>query len=85
MVEQKGEDLVNRCGFDGVVIVKDKNQVIWENRNLIEQGGQNCFDVDLTRGLQRGQYPCSNVALNSLQGSDKVGQETGQVIVPFIQ
>ena len=55
MVEQKGDGIVNRLGFDNVVVVEDEAQVVWEARDFIEQGGQNQFDVDCPRGLKRGQ------------------------------
>ena len=55
MVEQKGERLVNRRGLDHVVIVEDEHQAIRKARDLVEQSGQDRFDVDLSGRLKRAQ------------------------------
>ena len=72
-------------GFDEMIVIKDEDNPVGEGGNLVEQGGQNRFDVDRARGLQRGQCSFPNIAFNGLQGGDKVGQEAGQVVVPFVQ
>jgi hypothetical protein len=85
VVEEKSEGLADRWGFYHVIVVEDEDQAIWEARYLIEQEGQNRFDVDRARGLKRGQCPLPNAIFNGLQSSDQVSQKAGQVVVPFIQ
>jgi hypothetical protein len=38
VLEQKGENIVNRFGINHVVVVKDEDEMIWEGGNFIEQG-----------------------------------------------
>ncbi len=47
--------------------------------NLIDQGGQNRFDVDRPSGLKHAQQSLPHIAFNGLQGGDKIVQEAGQV------
>src|SRR3712207_8893038 len=44
MIEQKGEGIVNRFGVDHMVVVKDQNDRIREDSDLIEQRRQERFE-----------------------------------------
>jgi hypothetical protein len=43
MLEQKGESFVNRFGINHMVVVQDKDEIIRDSGDFIEQGYQNRF------------------------------------------
>ena len=85
MLEQKGEDVVNRFGINHMVVVQDKDEMIRDGGDFIEQGCQNRFDWRWLRGLENSQHPFSNIRRNRLQSRDEVCQKGCGVVIPFVQ
>ena len=85
VLEQKGEDLVNRFGINHMVVIQDKDEIVRDGGDFIEQGCQNRFGRRWLRGLEHTQHPSPNIRLNRLQSSDEVRQKAGGVVIPFVQ
>ena len=51
VLEQKGESIINRFGINSVVVVKDEDEIVRDDDDLIEQGRQNRFSWRWLRGL----------------------------------
>ena len=83
--EQKGEGFVNRFGINQMVVVQDKDEIVREGGDFIEQGCQNRFGWRRLRGLEHSQHPFSNIRCNRLQSRDEVSQKAGGVVIPFVQ
>ncbi|MEO8315808.1 MAG: hypothetical protein ABI645_13570 [Pseudomonadota bacterium] len=83
MIEQKGENLVNRFGINHMVVVKDKDEWIWNSGDAIEQDGQNRCGRRWLRGLEH--HPFANDWRNCLQRGDEVRKEPGGIIISFVQ
>ena len=75
VLEQKGEGIVNRFGINHMVVVQDKDEMVRDGGDFIEQGCQNRFDWRWLRGLENSQHPFSNIRRNRLQSSDEVSQK----------
>jgi hypothetical protein len=52
MLEQKGDDIVNRFGINRVVVIKDKNEIVRDSGDFVKQGYQNRFDWRWLRRLE---------------------------------
>ena len=68
-----------------MVVVQDKDEIVRDGGDFIEQGCQNRFDGRRLRGLEHTQHPFSNIRRNRLQSSDEVRQKAGGVVIPFVQ
>ena len=53
VLEQKGEGIVNRFGINHMVVVQDKDEMVRDGGDFIEQGCQNRFGWRLLWGLER--------------------------------
>lgn len=67
MVKQESNSLVNLSGFHQVIVIKNKNEIIRDGGDFIEQGRQDRFDWRRLRGLESRQQPLTNFLLDSLQ------------------
>ncbi len=38
VLEQKGEGRVNGWGFDNVVVIEDEAEIVWERRDVVDEG-----------------------------------------------
>src|SRR5687768_6722526 len=85
MLKQKGKSIVNRFGINQVVVVKHKQEIVWEDGDFIEQGRQNRFDWRWLRGLEYTQHAIANIRRNRLQRSDEIYQKASRVVIPLIQ
>src|SRR5438876_11205009 len=72
MIEQKGEGMVNRFGINHVVVVKDKDEMVFYGGQVIEQGRQNRRGWRWLGGLEHTQHPFSNRRRDRLQSSDQI-------------
>src|SRR5436190_2123538 len=77
--------MVNQFGIENVVVVKDKDEMVRERGDLIEQGRQNRFGWRWLRGLEHTQHPFSNSGRNHPYSSNQVGQKACSVAIPFVQ
>ena len=55
VLEQKGEGLVNRFGINHMVIVQDKNEIIRDGNDFIQQSRQNRLRLAVAGGI--GEHP----------------------------
>src|SRR4051794_859939 len=85
MLEQKGQGSVKWFGLNHVVIVKNKDETVWDAGDVIEQGSQERFGRRRLRGLEHTRHPCANRRRNRLQRRDKVRQKACRVAIAFVQ
>ncbi len=85
MLQQKGEGRANRSGFNQVVIIQNKEEIIREGGDFIEQTGQNQFRRRRLGGLEGGQRARANRRRNGLYRRYQISQKAGEIIIPFIQ
>ena len=68
-----------------MVVVQDKDEIVRDGGDFIEQGCQNRFGGWRLRGLEQVQHPFSNIRRNRLQRRDEVRQKACGVVIPFVQ
>src|SRR4030042_5701513 len=85
MLKQKCEGFVNRFGIKHMVVVQDKDEMVRDGSDFIEQGYQNRFNWRWLRGLKNSQHPFSNIRRNRLQSRDEVCQKGCGGVIPFVQ
>ena len=85
VLEQKGEGFVNRFGIDHMIVVQDKDEIVRDGGDFIEQGCQNRFDWRWLRGLEHANTPSPILRRNRLQSRDEVSQKACGVVIPFVQ
>jgi hypothetical protein len=56
VLKQKGKRLVNRFGFNDVVIVEREDEMTWHSRELIEERCQERFDRWRLSDLERSEH-----------------------------
>ena len=77
VLEQKGEGLVNRFGINHMVVVQDKDEIVRDGGDFIEQGRQNRFGWRWLRGLENTQHPFANIWLQSSATQRRGTSESG--------
>src|SRR3990172_9273624 len=95
MLKQKGEYVVYWFGINNVIVVKDKDEVVGDGSDFIDQGCQNRFDWRWLRlrSVEHTQHSFSKFGCNSfdfaldnrLQSSDEINQKVCRVVIPFVQ
>ena len=85
VLDQEGKDTVNRFCINSVVVVEDKDEIVRDSGDFIDQSRQNRFDGWRLGGLERPQHSSPDVLRNRLQGSDEVGKKARGVAIPFVQ
>ena len=68
-----------------MIVVQDKDELVRDDGDFIEQSCQNRFSGRWLRGLKRTQHPLSNIRHNRLQRRDEVCQKGCGVVIPFVQ
>ena len=71
-LDESGEGLVNCFGIKQVVVVQDKDELVLDGGQLVEQSRHHRLGWRWLRGLERIQYPRANVRRNRLHSSDEV-------------
>ena len=83
--DEESQGLIDRLGLDRVVVIQDEQKVLRDGGNVVEQAGQNNFDLQLLGGLERSQQSLANSRLDCLQRFYQVGDEPRWIVVSFIQ
>ena len=83
--EQEGEGVVDRFGIDHMVVVEDKDEIVRQGGDLVEQGGQDRCGRQRRRGVEHSHHPRPDLRRDRLQGSDEVGEEARRVVIPVVQ
>jgi len=65
-----------------MVVIKDKDEIVRDGGDLVEQDCQNRLGGGWLRGLEHSHRPCSNIRRNRLQRSDEVHQKACGVVIP---
>ena len=69
-----------------MVVVQDKDEIVRDGGDLVEQGCQKQFDRRRLRRLKRGSTtPRQCLRRDRLQSRDEVSQKTSRVVIPFVQ
>ncbi len=58
---EEGQRLVHRLRIDRVVVIQDEQKMLGDIGDFVEQGGQNCFDLQRLEGLECSQQPLANI------------------------
>ncbi len=85
VIEQKSKGLVNDFGIDNVVVVKNKDKIVWSRGDIVEQCRQNRLKGRRLLGLKRIQNPIANMWRNRLQRSDDIGQKACGVAIFLVK
>ena len=59
VIDQKGESIIHWFGINNVIVVKDKDEVVGDGGDFIDQSRKNRFDWRRLRGFKRSQNSCS--------------------------
>jgi hypothetical protein len=71
VLEQKGEDVVDRSGIDRVVIVEDEDDIVRDGVDLVEQRRQGRFGRRWLAGSERIQHAFCDIRRDRPQGGDE--------------
>jgi hypothetical protein len=85
MVEQKSEGLVNQWRFNDVVIIENEREFSRKSGNLVDEGGHQGLSGWRAGCSEHAQRHFAKTWINSLEGGEEIGQESGKIIVAFVK
>jgi hypothetical protein len=85
MLQQERECFVHRFGVDGMVVVEEKDDALWNGRKVVQQGRQHRLRRWRHGRLEHARHALTDLRGDRLQGCDEVGQEARRIAVPFVQ